>query len=233
MLNTQEKRVKRNKNKRKRNRNRLFGFAILCMCALVTLGVTNPSLFSTEKNVENSNQLLTTQEFYGNMSIQSELPVDVQAILEMVETKVEEVEQATTYNVSNFSTPCIKSRFVLSDDERFVVESIVTGEAGSENYDGKWAVATCIYNACLRDGIQPSQVRTQYQYSGWNTTWRTDHPEKFKEVQEVVTRVFDNGELITDKQILWFYAPKYCKGTWHNTQQYVNTWGTQKFYAPW
>lgn len=238
MLNTNNSKRKSHKE----NPNTLFRFALLALCALIILGITYPSVNEEEKNTENSNQLLTEQVKYDIIPVQSELPIDVKGIIEAVESVQNVNVENSNKNISTLTsneetepetTPCVKSGFVLSDEERYVVESIVTGEAGSETYDGKWAVATCIYNACVKDGLQPSQVRKQYKYSGWNETWRTQHPEKFAEVQEVVSRVFDNGELITDKPILWFYAPKYCNGSWHNTQQYVATWGTQKFFAPW
>lgn len=103
---------------------------------------------------------------------------------------------------------------------------MVMGEANGESYDGKILVAQCIYNACVKDDLQPSQVREQYQYSGWN-----ENPSK--DVQEVVTAVFDYGYQLTDEPILYFYAPKYSSGGFHETQRYVLTEGGHKFFARW
>ena len=55
------------------------------------------------------------------------------------------------------------AHFYLTDYERTVVEYIVAGEAGYESYEGKWAVAQCILNGCLRNGAQPSEVKTAYK----------------------------------------------------------------------
>lgn len=113
--------------------------------------------------------------------------------------------------------------FELSDHERWVVECIVMGEAGGESWDGKRLVAQCILNACLRDGILPSEVRNQYKYAGWN-----DNPSD--EVRAAVSAVFDDGNVVTDEPILWFYAPKYCTSNWHETQVHVLTEGGHKFF---
>lgn len=125
------------------------------------------------------------------------------------------------------------AHFYLTDYERAVVEYIVAGEAGYESYEGKWAVAQCILNGCLRNGAQPSEVKTAYKYSGWKTNLKSESPEDWVEVQEVVSRVFDYGEMCVDDFILWFYAPKYSRGGWHNTQRFVTQIGGHRFYSTW
>ena len=114
----------------------------------------------------------------------------------------------------------------LSDYERWVVECIVMGEASGESWDGKVLVAQCILNACLRHNIQPSEVRVKYKYSGWN-----ENPNN--EEMTAVKAVFDNGHKVTDEPILYFYAPKYSKGKFHETQCYVITEGGHKFFKEW
>ena len=116
--------------------------------------------------------------------------------------------------------------FNLSEYERWVVECIVMGEAKGESYEGKALVAQCILNACLREDIQPSEVRIEYKYAGWN-----EAPSD--EVKEVVSAVFDDGYQVTSEQILYFYAPKVCNSAWHETQRYVITEGGHKFFALW
>ena len=116
--------------------------------------------------------------------------------------------------------------FYLSDYERQVVEYIVTGESIGEPYEGQVAVAQCILNAALKDGIQPSEVRTKYKYSGWNTN-PTDS------VKQAVSAVFDDGYTVTDEKIMYFYAPKYSKGRFHNTQKFIMEIGGHRFFAEW
>ena len=96
----------------------------------------------------------------------------------------------------------------------------------SEPYDGQVAVAECILNACLKDGLQPSEVRTKYKYSGWN-----DEPSE--SVKKAVSAVFDDGYKITDEFILYFYAPKYTTSKWHESQDFVMEIGGHRFFAEW
>lgn len=116
--------------------------------------------------------------------------------------------------------------YELSDEERRIVENIVMGESGSESYLGQQLVAVCIVNACLKDNIPPSEVRIKYQYAGW-------HENPTDSVKEAVSSVFDDGNLPTDEQILYFYAPKWTKSAWHETQRYIMTEGGHKFFAEW
>ena len=130
--------------------------------------------------------------------------------------------------------------YPLSDYERWLVESIVAGEAGSEPYWGKVGVASCILNACFKDDIRPEEVQTKYQYSGFQPIEEFEsecfevygNTDLADEVCEAVEQVFDRGEVLSD-DILFFYAPKYSNGTWHQTQQFVVEVGGHRFYSPW
>lgn len=124
--------------------------------------------------------------------------------------------------------------YPITDDDRYVIERIVAGEAGHEPLLGKKAVAQCILNAMEQDGLTASEVRKTYQYSGWmRENFPTNYPEDWIEVQQAIWCVFDNGEKVTEENILWFYAPKYSEGNWHNTQKFVVEISNHRFYAPW
>lgn len=132
--------------------------------------------------------------------------------------KIEKVEEKDVYE-----SEIPKYRYKLSDNERWVVECIVMGEAGHQSYKGKLLVAQCILNACLKEDLPPSVIRTEYQYSGWKENVN-------KSVKKAVKQVFGDGELVTDEPILYFYAPKYCTSDWHESQSYVLTEGGHKFF---
>lgn len=159
----------------------------------------------------------------------NEPPIDNTVVLaedEVVES-VETIEPVEiTVEVTNDSPVPVEPYFYLSDEERQIVENVVMGESCGEPYEGQILVAQCILNACLKDGIQPSEVRKKYKYSGWKTN-PTDS------VKEAVSAVFDDGYKITDEPILYFYAPKYCAGRWHETQRHIITVGGHKFFAEW
>lgn len=135
----------------------------------------------------------------------------------------------TACKIENEFTPV----FDLSEEERWTTCCMVAGEAEGESYEGQWAVAQCIYQACVNDNLQPSEVKIQYQYSGWNENLEFDNPELWTQIEEIVSRVFDYGEMCVDDEILWFYAPKYSNGSWHNTQKFVIEIGGHRFFAPW
>ena len=134
----------------------------------------------------------------------------------------------------------VVSFYPLTDYERCLVESIVAGESGIEPYWGKVGVASCILNACLLEDKRPEEIQTMYGYAGWKPI------EKFEseclaaygntnlsdEVREAVSQVFDRGEVLST-EILWFYAPKYSNGSFHQTQKFVIEIGGHRFFAPW
>lgn len=130
--------------------------------------------------------------------------------------------------------------YPLSNEERYLVESIVAGEAGSEPYWGKIAVANCILNACLKDNIRPEEVQSKYKYSGYKDIEEFEiecieaygNTDLADEIRKAVSQVFDDGEILNN-EILWFYAPKYSSGKWHESQKFVIEIGGHRFFAPW
>lgn len=126
-----------------------------------------------------------------------------------------------------------KIYFEISDEERELIQYIVAGEAGYEPMDGKIAVAQCILNAMMLDDLSAFEVQDKYKYSGFKTNLDEESPEAWAEVVQAVSDVFDEGQTVTEEYILWFYAPKYSAGKFHNTQKFVMEIGGHRFYAPW
>ena len=110
--------------------------------------------------------------------------------------------------------------FNLSNAERKTIQYIVAGEAKGEPIEGKMAVAQCILNGMVKSGWSAERVRIEYKYSGWDDELENTNSEAWAEVVEAVSRVFDDGELISDKPILYFYAPEYSSGKWHETLEF-------------
>lgn len=111
--------------------------------------------------------------------------------------------------------------FNLTEADRKTIQYIVAGEAKGEPMEGKMAVAQCILHGMVKSGWSAERVRIEYQYSGWDDELENTNPEAWAEVVEAVSRVFDDGELISDKPILYFYAPKYSDGKWHKTLEFA------------
>jgi spore germination cell wall hydrolase CwlJ-like protein len=171
---------------------------------------TNPS------NVEITEEVTEITEHTGTTITNEEAEEGV----EPTEPETEQKEEG------NGSIAKDEPIFYLSDYERWVAECIVMGEAGGEPNDGQVLVAQCLLNACLKEGLQPSEVRIEYQYSGWN-----NNPSDG--VKDAVIAVFDNGYKVTDEFILYFYAPKYASGSWHETQRFVAEVGGHRFFTEW
>ena len=120
--------------------------------------------------------------------------------------------------------------FNLSDAERKTIQYIVAGEAKGESIEGKMAVAQCILNGMVKSNWSAERVRIEYQYSGWDDELEKSNPEAWAEVVEAVSRVFDDGELISDKPILYFYAPNVVSSSWHESLNHAVTIGGHKFF---
>ena len=120
--------------------------------------------------------------------------------------------------------------FNLTKAERKTIQYIVAGEAKGEPIEGKMAVAQCILHGMVKSGWSAERVRIEYQYSGWDNELENVNPEAWAEVVEAVSRVFDDGELISDKPILYFYAPDITSSSWHESLNHAITIEGHKFF---
>lgn len=162
------------------------------------------------------------------------------------EAKIESIPNIRMANLDSISTKEIQIEkeekekepvYWLSQYERWVVVSIVAGEAGIEPYEGKVAVASCILNACLLEDKRPEEIQSMYGYAGWQPIQEFEsecmdaygNTNLADEVRQAVSQVFDDGEIL-DNEILWF-----CSGysKWHESQKFVIEIGGHRFFAPW
>ena len=120
--------------------------------------------------------------------------------------------------------------FNLTETDRKTIQYIVAGEAKGEPMEGKMAVAQCILNGMVKSGWSAERVRIEYKYSGWDDELENTNSEAWAEVVEAVSRVFDDGELISDKPILYFYAPDITSSSWHESLNHAVTIGGHRFF---
>ena len=120
--------------------------------------------------------------------------------------------------------------FNLTEADRKTIQYIVAGEAKGEPIEGKMAVAQCILNGMVKSGWSAERVRIEYQYSGWDDELENVNPKAWAEVVEAVSRVFDDGELISDKPILYFYAPDITSSSWHESLNHAVTIEGHRFF---
>lgn len=171
--------------------------------------------------------------------------VTLEPVESVTPTPIPSPEPTTTPEIESTAVPVNPPKlqdsayYPLTDEERRLVEGMVTNEAGNQSYDGKVAVANCILNAMLSDGYTVAQVKAQYGYSYYDI-------EKFEseclaaygntklsdEIRQAVSQVFDDGKILSDN-IFWFYNPSYCYSSFHESMRYQFTIGPHKFFGKW
>lgn len=116
----------------------------------------------------------------------------------------------------------------LDWDYDYVVR-VVGAEARGEPVEGIMAVAQCILDTAIHDGITPEQVvKRPGQYA-------TPLPQGYEGgelVNECCLRVFACGERVAEDEIE-FFCTVGCNSAWHHSQRYVTTIGGHEFYARW
>ena len=115
-------------------------------------------------------------------------------------------------------------RYALTVSERDIVERVVMAEAGGEGFDGQRLVAQCILNTAEAMDLRPDAVvLAPNQYA-------SPAAEASQEVKDAVSAVFDDGDMVTDEPIRWFYAPKYVYSAWHESKEFVLEHRAHRFF---
>ena len=159
----------------------------------------------------------------GTTEIEYQQDDDV-VIMETIVTEPQIEEQESE------STIAYEPPFHLTEYETWFVECVVAGEAGGEPYEGKLAVAQCYFDAMLKDGLSATEVKSTYGYSGWNENLDKQDRKAYDEVKNAVMDVFYGGKFVTEKPILYFYAPAYGRSDWHEAQEYWGSIANHKFF---
>lgn len=163
----------------------------------------------------------------GTTKIEYQQDNDV-VVMETVVTEIElesQIEEQESESVIVYEPP-----FHLTEYETWFVECVVAGEAAGEPYEGKLAVAQCYFDVMLKDGLSATEVKSAYGYDGWNENLDKQDRKAYDEVANAVMDVFYGGKFVTNKPILYFYAPKWCESKWHESQEYWKTIGGHRFF---
>ena len=116
------------------------------------------------------------------------------------------------------------SGYKLQDEERAMIERIVMCEAGGEGEKGQMMVAQCILEGMLRYQYTIDEYIENYK------VMITSYDNVTDQVRSSVSRVFDNGERVTQEKVDLWYNPAITPSDWHEEQQYVITIGSHRFF---
>ena len=136
----------------------------------------------------------------------------------------EETEQEDAPIVQAIEPPEPVVYYDLTAEERDLIERVVMGEAGGEEYMGQQAVAQCILNACEINNARPAEIIEWMSYTA-------HRPQASQSVKDAVSDVFDDGVMVLPETAMYFYAPDLVYSAWHESQIYLDTIGCHKFFA--
>lgn len=116
----------------------------------------------------------------------------------------------------------------LSDYDREKLERLVMGEAGSLGYTGSALVAQAIRDSMILSGTSSiDEIISSYQYTGSTSKKPT------QSVKNAVSYIFDNDGYAVQHRILYFYASNMVKNAWHESQQFIVSYGNVRFFDRW
>lgn len=116
----------------------------------------------------------------------------------------------------------------LTDYDRYVLERLVMGEAGNQGFIGAALVAQSIRDRMVYDGYGSVEaVRTGCGYYG-----SLDF-EPNSDVLSAVSYIFDQGGSAVQHMVRYFYAYEYYTSSWHESMNYVVTYGGHRFFDNW
>ncbi len=113
----------------------------------------------------------------------------------------------------------------LSDADRDLLERLCYGEFGDGGFTGAALVAQCVKDAMYTYGLHTvKDVINSFSYDG-----RTDHPGG-RTIKDAVIYVFDMDKAAVQHRIIYMYDTDYVDSEFHETQNYVCTFKSTRFF---
>lgn len=109
----------------------------------------------------------------------------------------------------------------ISDNDRYVVECVVAGEAGGHSYPLMKAVAQCMAISMDMRQMSAEEVRQEHQYHGYNPELEQTDPYAWAMVCSAVSEIFDDGNFVVYEPIEYFYNPSYGGGDFHEKMDFI------------
>ena len=113
----------------------------------------------------------------------------------------------------------------MSKSDRDLLERVVFGEAGN-NYKNAAIVAQTFRDYIVYKGYTSiKDIVKDCKYSGRTNRGTT------KNVKNACKFIFDEGGIAVKHKVFCFYAPKYCKSSWHEKQHFVIEYGGHRYFS--
>lgn len=205
-----------------------------------TLGTTNVGfvmLSIADENEQDEQDLVENTNDESNTTVNNVVESTNENnsnVTENTETTETIIEQPNTNNqnalvqIAN-PDPEYKGQVVkLSASDRDLLERLVMGEAGGEGFEGAALVAQTLRDHMVYHGYTSvDKLRRDLKYSG------SIKKQPNEDVKKAVAFIFDEGGVAVQHKIYYFYAPRYCEGKWHNTQEFILEYGCHRFFCKW
>lgn len=144
---------------------------------------------------------------------------------EPVVEETEAVEEETEAEEISYTSA---GHIELSDYDRTLLEGLVMGEAGGYGYEGSALVAQAIHDSMIESGTTSVEaIASEYQYDASMCN------EPTSAVKEAVSFIFDCDGRAVDHRILYFYASDIVSSDWHESQNFVTSCGSIRFFDKW
>lgn len=184
-------------------------------------------------------------------SATEETEIEIDEIIEEVTETTEPEEETTQYeekisssvisevsgsvsssnyllSISNPDPNYTPGTVILSDNDRKLLEKLVMGEAGSLGFTGCALIAQSVRDTMVLEGITSvSEIISRYNYSG-STSVKAN-----SSAVEAVSYIFDQNGSAVQHRILYMYESSICSSPWHESQNFVVSYGSVKFFDKW
>ena len=111
--------------------------------------------------------------------------------------------------------PTPEPRYDLTEEERTIVEAVVSAEARGEGFIGQCLVAQCILNTAEARDMRPDEVVLEPGQYAAPLYGYADPNGETSFICDAVSAVFDEGYEIISLPIRYFYAPDIVYSEWH------------------
>lgn len=120
------------------------------------------------------------------------------------------------------------AHITLSDYDRDMLERLVMGEAGSLGYTGCALVAQAVRDSMVLSNTSSVEaIISSYQYDGCTDI------KPGSAAKKAVSFIFDNDGYAVQHRILYFYASDVVSNAWHESQNFIVSYGNIRFFDKW